>query len=95
MILEVLLNNLCGVIVKSVIANIECHINLNQKMIPQKAKEYIEEYISQEVYVQIAIIKGKQKISTEVAIDKYLNTNHFKDFSEGKPYNHFIDGLKD
>ena len=55
-------------------------------MIPQKVKDHIEEYISQEVYVQIAIIKGKEKVSTETAIDKYFNTNHFKDFSEGKPY---------
>ena len=64
-------------------------------MIPQKVKEHIEEYISQEVYVQVAIIKGKEKISTGTAIDKYLNTNHFKDFSKGKPYFHFIDGLRD
>ena len=64
-------------------------------MIPQKVKEHIEEYISQEVYVQVAIIKGKEKISIETAIDKYLNTNHFKDFSKGKPYFHFIDGLRD
>ena len=64
-------------------------------MIPQKVKEYIEEYISQEIYVQIAIIKGKEKVSTEVAIDKYFNTKHFKDFSEGRPYHHFIEGLKD
>ena len=64
-------------------------------MIPQKVKDHIEEYISQEVYVQIAIIKGKEKVSTETAIDKYFNTNHFKDFSEGKPYFHFIDGLRD
>jgi len=64
-------------------------------MIPQKVKEYIEEYISQEVYVQIAIIKGKEKVSTEIAIEKYFNTNHFRDFSEGKPYVHFIDGLRD
>ena len=64
-------------------------------MIPQKVKDHIEEYISQEVYVQIAIIKGKEKISTESAIDKYFNTNHFRDFSEGKPYFHFIDGLRD
>ena len=41
-------------------------------MIPQKVKDHIEEYISQEVYVQIAIIKGKEKVSTERAIDKYL-----------------------
>jgi len=64
-------------------------------MIPQKVKDHIEEYISQEVYVQVAIIKGKEKVSTETAIDKYFNTNHFKDFSEGKPYFHFIDGLRD
>ena len=64
-------------------------------MIPQKVKEHIEEYISQEVYVQIAIIKGKEKVSTEIAIDKYFNTNHFKDFSKGKPYFHIIDGLRD
>ena len=64
-------------------------------MIPQKVKDHIEEYISQEVYVQIAIIKGKEKVSTEIAIDKYLNTNHFQDFSEGKPYIHFINGLRD
>ena len=37
-------------------------------MIPQKVKDHIEEYISQEVYVQIAIIKGKEKISTESAM---------------------------
>ena len=64
-------------------------------MIPQKVKNHIEEYISQEVYIQIAIIKGKEKVSTEIAIDKYFNTNHFRDFSEGKPYFHFIDGLRD
>ena len=64
-------------------------------MIPENVKEYIEEYISQEVYVQIAIIKGKEKISTETAIDKYFDTNHFRDFSEGKPYFHFIEGLRD
>ncbi len=64
-------------------------------MIPKVVEEYIEEYISQEVYVQIAIIKGKEKKSIEATIDKYFNTNHFKDFSEGKPYLHFIEGLKD
>ena len=45
-------------------------------MIPQKVKDHIEEYISQEVYVQIAIIKGKEKVSTEIAIDKYLSLIH-------------------
>ncbi len=64
-------------------------------MIPKKVKEYIEEYISQEVYLQIAIIKGKEKVSIDRAIDKYFNTNHFRDFSEGKPLFHFIDGLRD
>ena len=64
-------------------------------MIPQKVKDHIEEYISQEVYVQVAIIKGKEKVSTEIAIDNYLKTNHFKDFSEGRPYFHFIKGLRD
>ena len=64
-------------------------------MIPQRFKEHLEEYISQELYVQIAIIKGKEKVSTDSAINKYLKSNHFKDFSNGKPYDHFIDGLKD
>ena len=64
-------------------------------MIPQKVKEYIKEYICQEVYVQIALIKGKEKVSTEKAVDKYFSTKHFKDFSEGKPYFHFIEGLRD
>ena len=41
-------------------------------MIPQKVKDHIEEYISQEVYVQIAIIKGKEKVSTETAINSIL-----------------------
>ena len=64
-------------------------------MIPLKVKEHLDEYINQEVYVQIAIIKGKEKISTNSAIDKYFNSNHFKDLSKGKPYDHFIDGLRD
>ena len=64
-------------------------------MIPQKAKEYLEEHINQEVYVQIAIIKGKEKVSTENAVKKYFNSNHFKYLSEGRPYDHFIDRLKD
>ena len=37
----------------------------------------------------------KEKFSTKSSIDKYFDTNHFKDLSEGKPYDHFIDGLKD
>ena len=64
-------------------------------MIPQKVKDHLEEYISQEVYVQIAVIKGKEKVTTKVAIGKYFNSNHYKDLSSGKPYNHFIEGLKD
>ena len=64
-------------------------------MIPNKVKEYLNEYISQEVYVQIAVIKGKEKVSTKSAINKYFSSNHFKDLSDGKPYDHFIDGLRD
>ena len=64
-------------------------------MIPQKIKDHLEEYISQEVYVQISVIKGKEKVSTKSAINKYLDSNHFRDLSEGRPYNHFIDGLRD
>ena len=64
-------------------------------MIPQKVKNHLEEYINQEVYVQIAIIKGKDKGSTHSAINKYFDSNHFRDLSEGRPYDHFIDGLKD
>ena len=64
-------------------------------MIPQKVIDHLDEYISQEIYVQIAVIKGKEKISTELAINKYFNSNHFKDLAEGRPYNHFIEGLRD
>ena len=64
-------------------------------MIPIKIKEYLDNYIHQEVYVQIAVIKGKEKISTEAAINSYFNSNHFRDLSEGRPYDHFIDGLND
>jgi len=64
-------------------------------MIPQKVKEYLEEYINQEVYVRISVIKGKEKVTTKSAINKYLNSNHFRDLSDGKPYDHFIDGLRD
>ena len=64
-------------------------------MIPQKVKDHLEEYINQEVYVQISVIKGKEKVSTKSAINKYLNSNHFRNLSNGKPYDHFIDGLKD
>ena len=64
-------------------------------MIPQKVKDHLEEYINQEVYVQIAVIKGKDKGSTHSAINKYFGSNHFRDLSEGRPYDHFIDGLND
>ena len=64
-------------------------------MIPQKIKEHLEEYINQEVYVQISVIKGREKVSTKSAINKYLNSNHFRDLYKGRPYNHFIDDLRD
>ena len=64
-------------------------------MISQKVKDHLEEYINQEVYIQISIIKGKEKGSTHSAINKYFTSNHFKDLSKGRPYDHFIDGLKD
>ena len=64
-------------------------------MISQKVKNHLEEYINQEVYVQIAIIKGKEKGSTHSAINKYFTSNHFKDLSKGRPYDHFIEGLRD
>ena len=64
-------------------------------MIPQKVKDHLEEYINQEVYVQISVIKGKEKSSTHSSIKKYFDSNHFKDLSEGRPYDHFIKGLKD
>ena len=64
-------------------------------MIPKKVKDYLDEYVNQEVYVQIAIIKGKEKVSTQIAIEKYFKSNHFLNLAEGKPYNYFIEGLKD
>ena len=64
-------------------------------MIPLKIKEYLDNYIHQEVYVQIAVIKGKEKVSTKDAINSYFNSNHFRDLSEGRPSDHFIDGLND
>ena len=64
-------------------------------MIPQKVTDHLEEYISQEIYVQIAVIKGKEKVSTHLAINKYFSSNHFKDLAEGRPYDHFIEGLRD
>ena len=41
-------------------------------MIPLKVKEHLDEYINQEVYVQIAIIKGKEKISTTIKLKKLM-----------------------
>ena len=64
-------------------------------MIPLKIKEHLDNYIHQEVYVQISVIKGKKKISTKAAIESYFDSNHFRDLSEGRPYDHFINGLKD
>ena len=64
-------------------------------MIPAKVESYLKEYIFQEVYIQISIIRGKEKIPIDTAIDKYFMSNHFNDLSNGKPYNHFIEGLKD
>ena len=64
-------------------------------MIPIKIKEHLDNYIHQEVYVQIAVIKGKEKITTEAAISLYFDSNHFENLLEGRPYDHFIDGLND
>jgi hypothetical protein len=64
-------------------------------MIPKTINDHLDEYICQEVYVQIAVIKGKEKVTIKSAINKYFSSNHFKDLSDGKPYDHFIDGLKD
>jgi len=64
-------------------------------MLSNKIKEYLNEYISQEVYVQVAVAKGKNKISTNAAINKYFESNHFKGLVEGKPYNIFLSDLED
>ena len=64
-------------------------------MLSNKIKEYLNEYISQEVYVQVAVAKGKNKITTNAAINKYFESNHFKGLTEGKPYNTFLADLKD
>ena len=64
-------------------------------MLSDKIKEYLNEYISQEVYVQVAVAKGKNKISTNAAIIKYFESNHFTGLAEGKPYNTFLEDLKD
>jgi hypothetical protein len=64
-------------------------------MLSDKIKDYLNEYISQEVYVQVAVVKGKNKITTNSAINKYFESNHFKGLAEGKPYNTFLSDLED
>ena len=64
-------------------------------MLSDKIKDYLNEYISQEVYVQVAVAKGKNKITTNAAINKYFESNHFKGLAEGKPYNTFLTDLED
>ena len=64
-------------------------------MLSDKIKDYLNEHISQEVYVQVAIAKGKNKITTNAAINKYFQSNHFKGLAEGKPYNNFLNDLED
>ena len=64
-------------------------------MLSNKIKDRLNEYISQEVYVQVAVAKGKNKITTNSAINKYFESNHFTGLTEGKPYNTFLDDLKD
>ena len=63
-------------------------------MLSNKIKDYLNEYTSQEVYVQVAVAKGKNKITTNAAISKYFESNHFTGLVEGKPYNTFLDDLK-
>ena len=53
-------------------------------MLSKKIKDYLNEYISQEVYVQVAVVKGKNKITTNAAINKYFESNHFKGLAEGQ-----------
>ncbi|MDA9616011.1 hypothetical protein N9S20_01430 [Candidatus Pelagibacter sp.] len=64
-------------------------------MLSDKIKDYLNEYISQEVYVQVAVAKGKNKTTTNAAISMYFESNHFTGLIEGKPYNTFLDDLKD
>ena len=64
-------------------------------MLSDKIKDHLNEYISQEVYVQVAVAKGKNKITTDAAINKYFESNHFRGLAEGKPYNIFLNDLKD
>ena len=64
-------------------------------MLSDKIKDHLNEYISQEVYIQVAVAKGKNKISTNAAISKYFESNHFIGLAKGKPYNTFLNDLKD
>ena len=64
-------------------------------MLSNKIKNHLSEYISQEVYVQVAVAKGKNKITTNAAINKYFQSNHFKGLTEGKPYNNFLTDLEE
>ena len=64
-------------------------------MLSNKIQNYLNEYINQEVYVQVAVVKGKNKITTSDAISKYFKSNHFKGLAEGKPYNTFLGDLED
>ena len=64
-------------------------------MLSKNIKDYLNEYISQEVYIQVAVAKGKNKITTNAAINKYFESNHFKGLAEGKPYNTFLSDLED
>jgi hypothetical protein len=64
-------------------------------MLSDKIKDYLNEYISQEVYVQVAVAKGKNKITTNAAINEYFESNHFKGLAEGRPYNTFLSDLED
>ena len=51
-------------------------------MIPQKVKDHIEEYISQEVYVQIAIIKGKERFQQKQLLINILTQITLKIFQK-------------
>ena len=64
-------------------------------MLSDRIKDHLNEYISQEVYVQVAVAKGKNKITTDAAINKYFESNHFKGLADGKPYNTFLTDLED
>jgi len=43
----------------------------------------------------MVIIKNREKVSNQLAINKYFNSNHFKDLAKGIPYDRFIEGLRD